>query len=162
MILDIEFVCLCFISVFPLSSFSNMPSVPDITLFPRLLTSAILIAFVSYVVTYSLGKMYAKKHGNYEVSENQELIALGACNVFSSFFLCFPCSGSLARSAVQERVGGKTQLTSLVSVAFIVIFITNFSSYLTALPQVGFEFLMLFRLWNTESLLPTSAFSPAS
>ena len=113
-----------------------MPKMPDLSLFPKLVTSAILIAFISYVSTYSLGKMYGKKHG-YVVSENQELIALGTCNVVSSFLLCFPCSGSLARSAVQERVGGKTQITSLVSASFIVIFILFFSSYLKTLPQVN-------------------------
>lgn len=31
-------------------------------------------------------------------------------NIFSSFFLCYPNSGSLSRSVVQEGSGGKTLL----------------------------------------------------
>lgn len=108
---------------------------PRIDLFPKLLSNAFVIAFIAYVTTYSLGKIFAKKHGNYHVSSNQELIALGTANIVGSFLQCFPCSGSLARSAVQDRLG-RTQIASLVSVTLIVTFLLFFSRYLAALPQV--------------------------
>lgn len=43
----------------------------------------------------------------------QELIALGAAHVFGSFFLCFPGANALARSLVQDSVGGVTQVNKL-------------------------------------------------
>ena len=101
----------------------------------QLWVTAILITFVSYISTYSLGKIFAKEHG-YEVSANQELIAIGSANLLSSFFLCYPCSGSLARSAVMNRVGARTQLASIVSSILLILFLLFFSSYLRTLPMV--------------------------
>lgn len=79
--------------------------------------------------------MFAKRHG-YEVRPNQELLALGTANIVGSFLLCYPCSGSLSRSAVQDRVGGRTQLASLISSALVVVFILYLSTYLETLPKV--------------------------
>lgn len=93
------------VQVFPKisSSFQNIPTVPRLDLMPSLFSSALILSFVIYVSTYSLEKNYAKKHG-YEVRPNQELLALGTANIVSSFFLCYPASGSLSRSAVQDKV----------------------------------------------------------
>jgi MFS superfamily sulfate permease-like transporter len=66
-------------------------------------------AVVAYTITLSVGKMYATKH-NYKVDPNQEMIALGACNLWGSFFSCIPSSASIPRSSVQESGGGKTQV----------------------------------------------------
>lgn len=40
----------------------------------------------------------------------QELIALGLCNIISSFFQTFAITCSMSRSLVQESTGGKTQV----------------------------------------------------
>lgn len=42
----------------------------------------------------------------------QELLALGMCNVFGSFFSCYPSGPSLSRSAIYDEVGAKTQVGS--------------------------------------------------
>ena len=39
----------------------------------------------------------------------QELIACGSANVLGSFFSCFPVSGSLSRSVIQESIA-RTQV----------------------------------------------------
>ena len=56
-----------------------------------------------------MGKMFATRH-NYNINLNQERIAVGAANIFGSFFFCIPTTGAVARSAVQESVGGSTQV----------------------------------------------------
>lgn len=117
------------------AGFDGIPRMPRFDILPKMYSSAILIAFVSFISTFSLGKMFANEHG-YQISANQELLALGAANTLSAFFLCYPCSGSLSRSAVQNKVGGRTQLASVVSCAFLVVFILYFSTYLETLPKV--------------------------
>lgn len=119
-------------------SFQGLPKIPDVSYIKKLWASAILISLVSFISTFSLGKTFAKEHG-YEVSANQELIALGTANIFSSFFLCYPCSGSLARSAVMNRVGTRTQLATIISSTLLVLFLLFFSSYLRTLPMVRIE-----------------------
>lgn len=64
------------------------------------------------------------------------MFALGFCNFVGAFFSCFPVSGTLARTAVQEESGGKTQFVTVV--ANIVIFMVMFyiSPLLQLLPKV--------------------------
>lgn len=117
------------------AGFDGLPVVLRFDLWPKLATSALLLAFICYASTYSLEKLYAAKHG-YEVAPNQELLAMGVANSVSSFFGCYPCAGSLARSAVQDKVGGRTQLASLISSGLICLFILFFSKFLETLPKV--------------------------
>ena len=115
--------------------FKDIPNIPRIDLWPQLFTSAILLAFVIYVTTYSLEKIFAAKH-EYKISANNELLALGTANIVSSFLMCYPCSGSLSRSTVQDKVGGKTQLATLISSILILVFILFLSTYLETIPKV--------------------------
>lgn len=84
------------------------------TKFVRLAKRSIPLAIVAYSLTISVGKIFAKRH-NYNIDANQELIALGVTNIFSSFFSCLPSAASLCRSSLQESSGGKTQLVSLIN-----------------------------------------------
>ncbi|CAF3556212.1 unnamed protein product [Rotaria sordida] len=89
----------------------GLPSltVPPLNHWNQLIVPAITIAAVSLSISISMAKMFSRKHG-YKVSSNQELLAYGISNVFSSFFQCYPSAGSLSRSVVQEGSGGKTLL----------------------------------------------------
>ncbi|KAJ6215865.1 hypothetical protein RDWZM_010365 [Blomia tropicalis] len=128
--------------------FAGLPVVPRIDLWSSLFTSAVLISFIGYAATYTLSTLYARKHG-YEIESNQELIALGLANMGSSFFLCFPSSGSLARSTVQERIGGRTQLASLISSSMIVVFITYMSHFFEYLPKCVLSCIIVVALIST-------------
>ena len=121
----------------------------------QMIPKALLICLISYLITLSLGKMYGKKFG-YKINPNQELIALGTANIFSSFFLCFPCCASLSRSAVQQRVGGRTQLVSIISSILMVIVLSLLSTYLRTLPKV---FIMQ-KNKQKQNLFKTSDFFP--
>ncbi|KAF7492369.1 Sulfate transporter [Sarcoptes scabiei] len=116
------------------TGFAGMPKVPNLSLMTQMIPGAIMICLISYAFTYSLGKMYSKQYG-YKINANQELIALGLANIFSSFFLCYPCCASLSRSSVQERVGGRSQLVNLFSCCFMVFILFFLSKYLHTLPK---------------------------
>ncbi|KAH8030968.1 hypothetical protein HPB51_012436 [Rhipicephalus microplus] len=77
-------------------------------LLSSLAAPALAVSVVSYAITISLGRIFARKH-KYAIDPNQEFIALGACNVFGAFFACFPVGASVPRSSIQEGAGGKTQ-----------------------------------------------------
>ncbi|XP_022656361.1 solute carrier family 26 member 6-like isoform X3 [Varroa destructor] len=93
-------------------------SLPEVSLFPLMIKDALIIAFISYVIALSLGKTFGRRN-RYNVDANQELVAMGGANVFGSFIDCFPCAASLSRSSVQEKAGGKTQLTTIFSSMFL-------------------------------------------
>lgn len=83
----------------------------------------------------SMALIFAKKHA-YEVRANQELLALGLANITGSFFSCLPIACSLSRSLIQEQTGGKTQLASVVSSAFILVLLLWVGKYFECLPRV--------------------------
>lgn len=111
------------------------PAVPRLDVYWNLfITDSVAIAVVSFAVCLSLGKIYAKEH-KYKVVPNQELIAMGGANIFSAFFYCFPCSTSLSRTAVQSKVGGKTQLVSLFSCTLLFLVLYFLAPLLFHLPK---------------------------
>jgi high affinity sulfate transporter 1 len=85
------------------------------------------VALVSFADTSVLSRIYSTKTNTY-VDSNQEMIGLGAANLFAGFFQGFPISSSSSRTPVAEAAGAKTQLTSVVgaiSVALLLIFAPN-------------------------------------
>jgi solute carrier family 26, other len=59
--------------------------------------------------------------------------------MFSSFFSCAPISASLSRSLVQQGVGGKTQMASLVACALLLLVMLFIGPFFQTLPQVIFS-----------------------
>lgn len=112
-----------------------MPTVPDLSidLVSKVAIPALAIAIVSFAITVSLGRIFARRHGD-EIVPNQEFLALGMSNLFGSFFGCFPCGASVPRSSIQDNVGGRTQLVSLINSALIAIVLLYLGSYLEKLP----------------------------
>lgn len=105
-----------------------------------MITSVLLdgftIAIVSYSVTLSMALIFAQKL-NYEVDANQELLAQGAGNIFGSFFSCMPFTASLSRSTIQQVVGGKSQIASLVSCSLLLIVLLWIGPLFEPLPKVS-------------------------
>jgi sulfate permease, SulP family len=68
----------------------------------RFLPQSVILAIISFMLTYSVSKKYASAN-HYDVDSSQELIALGAANAVGSFFGSFPVAGGFARTAVNVR-----------------------------------------------------------
>lgn len=56
--------------------------------------------------------MFAKKNG-YTVRPNQEMLAIGCCNIIPSFFHCFTTSAALAKTMVKDSTGCQTQVRAI-------------------------------------------------
>ncbi|NWU78756.1 S26A2 protein, partial [Onychorhynchus coronatus] len=90
------------------------PTLPDISLFPSLAVDALPIAVIGFAMTVSLAEIFGKKHG-YTVRANQEMIAIGMCNLIPSFFYCFASSAALTKTLLKESTGTQTQVSGLVT-----------------------------------------------
>ncbi|XP_034739306.1 sulfate transporter [Etheostoma cragini] len=98
-----------------------LPSqLPMWTLIPSVAVDAFSIAIVGFAITVSLSEMFAKKHG-YTVDANQELYAIGFCNILPSFFHCFTTSAALTKTLVKESTGCQTQISGLVSALVLLL-----------------------------------------
>ncbi|KAF7988716.1 hypothetical protein HCN44_001289 [Aphidius gifuensis] len=110
------------------------PTMPDLSLLPSLIVDCFVITMVSYTISMSMALIFSQKL-NYEVDANQELLALGLGNLTGSFFSCMPFTASLSRSLIQQTVGGKTQLASLISCSIILFVLLWIGPCLQPLPR---------------------------
>ncbi|CAG5136585.1 unnamed protein product, partial [Candidula unifasciata] len=110
------------------------PNLAAFACLSEVVTDAIAIAIVAFAISVSMAKIFARKH-DYEVDANQELLAFGICNIASSFFSSFVSAVSLSRSLVQENVGGKTQVTGLVSSSVLIVVLLVIGPYFKTLPN---------------------------
>lgn len=96
------------------------PKAPDWNLIPRVAVDAIAIAIIGFAITVSLSEMFAKKHG-YTVKANQEMYAIGFCNIIPSFFHSFTTSAALAKTLVKESTGCQTQVSGVMTALVLLL-----------------------------------------
>jgi len=97
-----------------------------------LLLAAVGIMLVSFVSGIVTARSFAAKN-RYSVDANLELLGFGAANIASGLFGGFPVTGSDSRTAVNDAVGGKTQVVGLVAAAtllFTIFFIGDVLAYI--------------------------------
>lgn len=118
--------------------------IPKFELFSDVAVDSFTIAMVSYTVSISMALIFAQRL-NYEIDFNQELLAMGIGNMFGSFFSCMPFSASLSRSSLQQSVGGRTQIASIISCSLLAIVLLWIGPFFEPLPNVSIiNFLFLY------------------
>lgn len=110
------------------------PTVPRADLIAKLVLNGFVIAIVSFTIALSMAKLFAKRH-HYQIDPNQELNALGAANVVTSFLGCYPCAVSLSRSSVQEKAGGQTQVSALIASGILIVVMVAAGPLFRTLPK---------------------------
>jgi SulP family sulfate permease len=115
---------------------SGLPSfsVPSIGVsdIQQLLPIAITLALIAFMEAYSIAKAIEEKH-DYKIDANQELRALGLSNIFGALFQSYPTTGGFSRSAVNDKAGAVTPMSSLIAAALIaltLLFLTPVFYYL--------------------------------
>ena len=98
------------------------PAIPRIGLgdISNLLPGAVGIAVIALAESSATARSLAAKH-KYEIDADQELIALGASNLGAGLFQGFAVDASLSRSAIADEAGMKTQVSSLIAFALVLI-----------------------------------------
>ena len=97
-----------------------------------LLPTALIISLVGFMESIAVAKVYASRD-RYEVEASQELVALGLANVVGSIFRAYPTTGGFSRTAVNDRAGARTPLSSLFAagvIALTLLFLTPLFYYL--------------------------------
>lgn len=98
----------------------SMPTI-NFEMLQLLFPMALTIALISFMESIAVAKAIEKKHRNYKVIPNKELIALGLANIVGSFFQSYPTTGGFSRTAVNNQAGAKTTFASVISAGLIVI-----------------------------------------
>jgi len=96
-----------------------------------ILRDAIALVLVSFTSGILTAKSFAQRN-RYEINANQELIGFGAANIASGLAQGFPVTGADSRTAVNNAMGGKSQLVGIVAggaMLLILFFLTEPLAY---------------------------------
>ena len=126
---------------------------------PGALGIAVIATIGSSIMALKLEPNQPKK-----IKLNQEYISLGLAKFISSFFGSMPSAGSFNRTILAYKIGGKTQITSIVSsiiILFTILFLTPVIYYLpqsviSAIIIYSVYFLfdleLIFKLWKEDKI----------
>jgi sulfate permease, SulP family len=101
-----------------------------------LLHDAAAIALISFTSGMLTAKSFARRN-HYEIDANQELIGFGASNLASGLANGFPVTGADSRTAVNNAVGGKSQLVSIVAAAAMLCVLLFLGTPLALVPTAA-------------------------
>ncbi|XP_028744257.1 testis anion transporter 1 [Peromyscus leucopus] len=110
------------------------PETPEFGILTRVILQAMSLSLVSSFLLVSLGKKIASFH-NYRINSNQDLIAIGLCNVVSSFFRSCVFTGAMARTIIQDKSGGRQQFASLVGAGVMMLLMVKMGSFFHNMPN---------------------------
>lgn len=116
-------------------------------LVPQVFSAALAAALLGMLEGISITSSLATRSGQ-RVDPNRELIALGAGNLAAVTFGAMPGSASFARSAVNERAGGRTQLAAVFSSGLLLGIVLLAARWANLIPTATLAALLLVIAWG--------------
>lgn len=102
-------------------------------IWPELLPSALLLAFVVFVSGHSSARVLAQRRGE-RVDDGRELLGQGLANLASALSAGLPVSGGLSRSALNHAAGARSQLAGVVTALLLALALLAPTGWLSLLP----------------------------
>lgn len=103
----------------------------------RMLSSgALAIAVLGLLEAIAMAKAIAV-HTRQRLDMNQQCLSEGLANVTGSFFQCFPGSGSLTRSSINQQAGAVTQWAGAISAVAVGVIVVAFAPYARYIPRAA-------------------------
>ncbi|KAJ8299750.1 hypothetical protein KUTeg_023810 [Tegillarca granosa] len=121
------------------------PSLPRLSV--DYLGQSFITAIIVFVLTISMARVCEIKH-DYQVNDNQELIAYGMANFVGSFFSCFPSCTAPPRTMLLSTLGAKTTLNGVFTTIFILLVLLVIGPLFTSLPQAVLAIMVIMAVKN--------------
>ncbi|MBJ9976897.1 SulP family inorganic anion transporter [Pseudomonas sp. S75] len=112
-----------------------------------LLRDALGIATVSFCSAMLTARSFAARHG-YAINANHEFVALGVSNLAAGLSQGFAISGADSRTAVNDMVGGKSQLVGIIAALVIALILLLFTAPMAWIPQAALGAVLLMAGWG--------------
>ncbi|KAF2226089.1 sulfate transporter family-domain-containing protein [Elsinoe ampelina] len=120
------------------------PSTELVGLIVADLPAIVIILIIEHIaIAKSFGRVF-----NYQIQPSQEIVALGAANIFSPFVGGYVCTGSFGASAVLANSGVRTPLAGLFSSGVVVLALYALTSVFRYIPMASLSALVLHATFN--------------
>lgn len=110
---------------------------------PQLPAIAIILIIEHIAIAKAMGRMY-----NYTIDPSQEIVALGAANMFSPFVGGYCSTGSFGASAVLSKAGVRTPLAGLFSALVLVLALYVLTAVFYYIPNAALAGLIIHAVCN--------------
>jgi SulP family sulfate permease len=124
-------------------------SVPDFDwqMIRTLSGSALAIAVLGLLEAIAMAKAIAAQTGQ-KLDMNQQCLSEGLANLTGGFFQCFPGSGSLTRSAINQQAGAVTQWSGVISAVAVASIVLVFAPYAHYIPRSALAGILMVSAWR--------------
>ena len=119
------------------------PGLPPLGDYLTLLLPAAGVLLVGYTDNVLTARAFAVR-GGYAIDPDQEFLALGAANIGAGLFQGFPVSSSGSRTAIGVSAGGRSQLSSLVTVVCVVVVLLFLRPVLASFPLAALGAIVIY------------------
>lgn len=116
--------------------------------------SALAIALLGLLEAIAMAKAIAAVTQQ-KLDINQQCLSEGVANLTGSFFQCFPGSGSLTRSNINQQAGARTQWSGVICAAAVALTVLIFAPYAYYIPKsalAGILMLAAYRMVDRKQL----------
>jgi SulP family sulfate permease len=110
-------------------------------------TGALAIALLGLLEAIAMAKAIAAQTKQ-KLDMNQQCLSEGVANLAGSFFQCFPGSGSLTRSAINQQAGGATQWSGVVSALAVALTMLLFAPFAHFIPRAALAGILMVSAWK--------------
>ncbi|GAA0922358.1 SulP family inorganic anion transporter [Pseudonocardia zijingensis] len=121
------------------------PELPAVTAgdLAQLILPAVGVTIVAYSDNVITGRAFAARRGE-DLDADQEMLALGVANAASGVIHGFPVSSSGTRTVINDAMGGRSQLSSLVTLIAVVAVLVAAGPVLSAFPMAALGALVVY------------------
>ena len=127
----------------------------------------LIVPLMGFLESIAIGKAFARKEG-YTLDVNQEMIAIGMANIFSSFVSSYTITGSFSRTAINNQSKVKTPAGGIFTGLLVILGLFFLTSLFYYIPKASLaaviisavifmvDYTTVYRLWcvNKLDLLP--------
>ena len=112
-----------------------------------LASGSLAIALLGLLEAIAMAKAIAAQTRQ-KLDINQQCLSEGLANLTGSFFQCFPGSGSLTRSTINQQAGAVTQWSGVISAAAVALTVLLFAPYAYYIPKAGLAGILMISAWR--------------
>jgi SulP family sulfate permease len=112
-----------------------------------LASSGLAIALLGLLEAISMAKAIAA-FTRQKLDINQQCLSEGVANVVGSMFHCFPGSGSLTRSTINQQAGGRTQWSGVIAAVAVALTVLLFAPYAYYIPRSALAGILMLSSWR--------------
>jgi SulP family sulfate permease len=110
-------------------------------------SSALAIALLGLLEAIAMAKAIAAQTRQ-KLDINQQCLSEGLANISGSFFQCFPGSGSLTRSAINQQAGGVSQWSGVMSALAVAVIVLLFAPLARHIPRAALAGILMVTAWS--------------